>query len=102
MLLAAQRPSAVRSIDQTFLGATATADTRVLRFYQLLGFRPLRVERDVFTPEVGHPEIDVDGVRHETWPSHRAAASAEKVMQIVVMELMPVSVSRVGSLSTRW
>ena len=90
MLLAAQRPSAVRSIDHTFLGATATADTRVLLFYQLLGFRPLRVERDVFTPEVGHPEIDVDGVRHETRPSHRAAASAEKVMQIVVMELMPV------------
>jgi len=47
----------------TLLVATAAADTRVLRFYQLLGFRLLRVERDVFTPEAGYPEIDVDGVR---------------------------------------
>ncbi len=47
---------------RTLLVATAAADTRVLRFYQLLGFRLLRVERDVFTPEAGYPEIDVDGV----------------------------------------
>src|SRR2546423_1291537 len=36
----------------TLLVATAAADTRVLRFYQLAGFRMLRVERDVFTPAV--------------------------------------------------
>jgi GNAT superfamily N-acetyltransferase/catechol 2,3-dioxygenase-like lactoylglutathione lyase family enzyme len=53
------------------LAATAAADTRVLRFYQLLGFRLLRVERDVFTPEAGYPEIDVDGVplRDQVWLS---------------------------------
>jgi GNAT superfamily N-acetyltransferase/catechol 2,3-dioxygenase-like lactoylglutathione lyase family enzyme len=55
----------------TLLVATAAADTRVLRFYQLLGFRLLRVERDVFTPEAGYPEIDVDGVplRDQVWLS---------------------------------
>lgn len=45
------------------LVATAAADTRVLRFYQLLGFRLLRVERDAFTPETGYPQIDLDGIR---------------------------------------
>jgi hypothetical protein len=51
--------------------ATAAADTRVLRFYQLLGFRMLRVERDAFTPENGYPEIDVDGIplRDRVWLS---------------------------------
>src|SRR5689334_17709939 len=39
----------------TLLVATAAADTRVLRFYQRLGFRILRVERDVFTSEAGYP-----------------------------------------------
>jgi GNAT superfamily N-acetyltransferase/catechol 2,3-dioxygenase-like lactoylglutathione lyase family enzyme len=55
----------------TLLVATAAADTRVLRFYQLLGFRLLRVERDVFTPEAGYPKIDVDGVslRDQVWLS---------------------------------
>jgi GNAT superfamily N-acetyltransferase/catechol 2,3-dioxygenase-like lactoylglutathione lyase family enzyme len=55
----------------TLLVATAAADTRVLRFYQLLGFRLLRVERDVFTPEAGYPQIDVDGVpvRDQVWLS---------------------------------
>jgi GNAT superfamily N-acetyltransferase len=50
--------------------ATAAADTRVLRFYQLLGFRLLRVERDVFTPESGYPEVD-DGIplRDQVWLS---------------------------------
>ena len=46
----------------TLLVATAAADTRVLRFYQLLGFRLLHVERDAFTPETGYPEIAVDGI----------------------------------------
>jgi GNAT superfamily N-acetyltransferase/catechol 2,3-dioxygenase-like lactoylglutathione lyase family enzyme len=55
----------------TLLVATAAADTGVLRFYQLLGFRLLRVERDVFTPEAGYPEVDVDGVplRDRVWLS---------------------------------
>jgi len=55
----------------TLLVATAAADTRVLRFYQLLGFRMLRVERDAFTPETGYPGIDVDGIplRDRVWLS---------------------------------
>ena len=53
------------------LVATAAADTRALRFYQRLGFRFVRVERDVFTPEAGYPPIDVDGVplRDQVWLS---------------------------------
>jgi GNAT superfamily N-acetyltransferase len=43
--------------------ATAAADVGVLRFYQLLGFRLLRVERDAFTAEAGYPEIEIDGIR---------------------------------------
>jgi ribosomal protein S18 acetylase RimI-like enzyme len=55
----------------TLLVATAAADTRVLRFYQLLGFRLLRVERDAFTPETGYPEVAVDGIplRDRVWLS---------------------------------
>jgi GNAT superfamily N-acetyltransferase/catechol 2,3-dioxygenase-like lactoylglutathione lyase family enzyme len=44
------------------LVATAAADTGALRFYQRLGFRFLRVERDVFTPEAGYPPTEIDGV----------------------------------------
>jgi unsaturated pyranuronate lyase len=53
------------------LVATAAADTRVLRFYQLLGFRLLRVERDAFTPTAGYPDIDIDGIalRDRVWLS---------------------------------
>jgi ribosomal protein S18 acetylase RimI-like enzyme len=50
--------------------ATAAADTRVLRFYQRLGFRLLRIERDVFTPAAGYPaELLVDGIqlRDRAW-----------------------------------
>lgn len=55
----------------TLLVATAAADTRVLRFYQLLGFRMLRVERDAFTAEAGYPDIDIDGIamRDRVWLS---------------------------------
>jgi GNAT superfamily N-acetyltransferase len=51
--------------------ATAAADLGVLRFYQLLGFRLLRVERDAFTPEAGYPEIEIDGIalRDRVWLS---------------------------------
>jgi GNAT superfamily N-acetyltransferase len=56
----------------TLLVATAAADTGVLRFYQRLGFRMLRIERDAFTPSEGYPEgIAVDGipVRDRVWLS---------------------------------
>jgi ribosomal protein S18 acetylase RimI-like enzyme len=44
--------------------ATATADVGLLRFYQRLGFRMARIERDVFTPGAGYPaELFVDGMR---------------------------------------
>jgi GNAT superfamily N-acetyltransferase/catechol 2,3-dioxygenase-like lactoylglutathione lyase family enzyme len=53
------------------LVATAAADTGVLRFYQQFGFRFLRVERDVFTPETGYPPTEIDGVplRDQIWLS---------------------------------
>jgi GNAT superfamily N-acetyltransferase len=45
------------------LVATAAADTGNLRFYQLQGFRMLRIERDAFGPEVGYAEgIVIDGI----------------------------------------
>jgi ribosomal protein S18 acetylase RimI-like enzyme len=56
----------------TLLLSTAAADTHVLRFYQRLGFRFLRVERDAFTPETGYPaEIAIDGIplRDRVWLS---------------------------------
>lgn len=51
--------------------ATAAADVGVLRFYQRLGFRLLRVERDAFTPDAGYPEIEIDGIplRDRVWLS---------------------------------
>lgn len=51
------------------LVATAAADVGVLRFYQRLGFRLLRVERDAFTPAAGYPEIEIDGIplRDQVW-----------------------------------
>jgi GNAT superfamily N-acetyltransferase len=53
------------------LVATATADTGVLRFYQRLGFRFQRVERDVFTSAAGYPPVEIDGValRDQIWLS---------------------------------
>jgi len=46
----------------TMLVATAAADTGALRFYQLHGFRMLRVERDAFTAANGYFAADVSGV----------------------------------------
>jgi GNAT superfamily N-acetyltransferase len=44
--------------------ATGAADTQLLRFYQRIGFRMLRVERDAFTPAAGYPAaLFVDGIR---------------------------------------
>lgn len=56
----------------TLLVATAAADTENLRFYQLLGFRMLRVERDAFTPSAGYPDnLTIDGIqlRDRVWLS---------------------------------
>jgi ribosomal protein S18 acetylase RimI-like enzyme len=44
--------------------ATGAADTHLLRFYQQLGFRLVRIERDAFTPATGYPAaLFVDGIR---------------------------------------
>jgi predicted N-acetyltransferase YhbS len=44
--------------------ATGTADTDLLRFYQRIGFRMVRIERDAFTPAAGYPaDLFVDGIR---------------------------------------
>jgi ribosomal protein S18 acetylase RimI-like enzyme len=60
-----------RSHDATrVLLSTGAADTQLLRFYQRCGFRLLRLERDVFTPEAGYPaDLAVDGIplRDRMW-----------------------------------
>lgn len=55
--------------------ATATADTDNLRFYQRLGFRMDRIERDVFTVERGYPASTVNGIalRDRIWFSMESA-----------------------------
>jgi GNAT superfamily N-acetyltransferase len=45
------------------LVATATADIANLRFYQRLGFRLDRVERDAFTVDRGYPVLEINGIR---------------------------------------
>jgi ribosomal protein S18 acetylase RimI-like enzyme len=56
------------------LVATATADIANLRFYQCLGFRMDRVERDIFSVDRGYPGLEVDGipVRDRVWFSIHA------------------------------
>jgi GNAT superfamily N-acetyltransferase len=51
--------------------ATATADIDNLRFYQRLGFRMDRVERDAFNTERGYHSLQVHGipVRDRVWLS---------------------------------
>jgi predicted N-acetyltransferase YhbS len=50
--------------EQRIVVATAAAETRLLRFYQRLGFRLTHIERDVFTPSAGYPaDLRVDGIR---------------------------------------
>jgi GNAT superfamily N-acetyltransferase len=51
------------------LVSTAAASTGDLRFYQRVGFRMLRVERDVFGPEQGYDGIVIDGIplRDRVW-----------------------------------
>jgi len=55
---------------QSLLVSTGACDTRLLRFYQQLGFRLLRIERDVFTEQAGYAlGIEVDGIalRDQVW-----------------------------------
>jgi ribosomal protein S18 acetylase RimI-like enzyme len=57
---------------QRVVVATATADVDNLRFYQRLGFRMDRIERDAFSVERGYPDdLTVDGmrVRDRVWLS---------------------------------
>jgi hypothetical protein len=43
---------------------SAGADTQLLRFYQRIGFRLVRIERDAFTAAAGYPpDLFVDGIR---------------------------------------
>lgn len=52
------------------LVATSTADIQNIAFYQRLGFRCLRIERDAFTPAQGYPEgLQSNGilVRDQLW-----------------------------------
>ena len=53
------------------LVATAAADTGNLRFYQRLGFRMERIERDAFTADRGYPDLVLDGIplRDRVWLS---------------------------------
>ena len=69
------RALVARAVEESAGGlrvATAAADIGNLRFYQRLGFRMLRVERDAFTPATGYPDdLDVDGIplRDRIWLS---------------------------------
>jgi N-acetylglutamate synthase-like GNAT family acetyltransferase len=57
---------------RTLLVATASADTGNLRFYQRLGFRMLRIERDAFTAADGYPDgLAIEGIplRDRVWLS---------------------------------
>jgi ribosomal protein S18 acetylase RimI-like enzyme len=53
------------------LVATATADIDNLRFYQRLGFRMDRIERNAFSADRGYPNLKADGipVRDQVWLS---------------------------------
>jgi ribosomal protein S18 acetylase RimI-like enzyme len=52
-----------RGVKRVIVG-TANAGIDQLAYYQKLGFRLLRIERDFFSPERGYPETMVDnGIR---------------------------------------
>jgi len=59
--------------------STSPADARVLHFYQRLGFRLLRIVRDVFTPAAGYRDTEIDGVplRDQVWLSLSLGSAAE-------------------------
>jgi ribosomal protein S18 acetylase RimI-like enzyme len=55
---------------QRVVVATATADVDNLRFYQRVGFRMDRIERDAFSTERGYPDdlkVDNMRVRDRVW-----------------------------------
>lgn len=60
--------------------ATASADISNLRFYQRLGFRMERIERNVFSIDRGYPNLQVDGipVRDRVWLSISSAEYRER------------------------
>jgi GNAT superfamily N-acetyltransferase len=65
----AVRRSRARGLRR-LLVSTAAASTGDLRFYQRVGFRMLRVERDAFVPETGYGvEILIEGIplRDRVW-----------------------------------
>jgi GNAT superfamily N-acetyltransferase len=66
------------ALDQAFSAgatrvrvATATADIGNLRFYQRLGFRMERIERDAFREELGYPNLKINDIplRDRVWLS---------------------------------
>ena len=66
---------------RTLLVATAAADTGNLRFYQRLGFRLLRVERDAFTPDDGYAKgLTIEGIplRDRVWLSMALREAPER------------------------
>jgi predicted N-acetyltransferase YhbS len=65
----------------TLVVATATADIGNLRFYQRLGFRMRRIERDAFTEAAGYPpHTDVDGIplRDRIWLDLQITTTSEE------------------------
>ncbi len=75
--------------NETLIVGTAAAGTRVLRFYQLLGFRLLRVERDVFSRQAGYVPSDVDGIplRDQVWLSLALASESPSPRVTTTMKL---------------
>jgi ribosomal protein S18 acetylase RimI-like enzyme len=62
MVNAARERALSKGGTQLVVG-TATADIGNLCFYQRLGFRMVRIERDVFTAERGYAELESNGIR---------------------------------------
>jgi GNAT superfamily N-acetyltransferase len=73
-----QQHAAVR-----LLVATAAADVGNLRFYQLQGFRMLRIERDAFDAAAGYADgIVIDGIplRDRVWLDQEPAEQEQMVL----------------------
>jgi ribosomal protein S18 acetylase RimI-like enzyme len=68
--------AALEGCMQVVVG-TAAADIGNLRFYQRLGFRMDRIERDAFCPDRGYTSLEVDGiqVRDRVWLSVDVSSS---------------------------
>ena len=59
-------------VERAILAPSCFTNLPALRFYQRLGFRLLRVERDAFTPAHGYPGgLRIDGIplRDRVWLS---------------------------------